>query len=368
MKDKNFNIPGYKPRVLVAPLDWGLGHATRSIPVINGLIKHGCEVIIAADGAGRVLLEKEFPGLQFRQLKGYQVQYSHSRFWMQAKLFLQFPKIIIRICREQIWLKKAVKELSIDAVISDNRMGLYHSSVRCAYITHQLRIKTGGRISEWLAQKIHYWFINKYVECWVPDAANETNLAGELSHPVLLPRVPVKYLGPLSRFEKKEADIKYDLMIILSGPEPQRTIFEKIILKEVEKFSGRALLVRGLPENEEKLKSIAASLEIQNHLPACEMNQAVLEAGIIISRPGYTTVMDLVRLQKKAILIPTPGQTEQEYLSAYLFRQKLFLCVAQGSFSLADALKNAASFSFSNVAFSQNDHEKVIVDFIQRLC
>jgi uncharacterized protein (TIGR00661 family) len=368
MKGKNFNMPGYKPCVLVAPLDWGLGHATRSVPVINGLIKHGCEVIIAAEGAGRILLEKEFPGLRFLQLRGYRIHYSNRRFWMPVTLFIQLPKIILSIYHEHLWLKKAVKEHSIDAVISDNRMGLYHSSVPCVYITHQLKIKTGGRFTEWLARKIHYRFIDKYNECWVPDAAGEINLAGELSHPVHLPKVPVKYLGPLSRFEKTDAGIKYDLLIILSGPEPQRTVFEKIIIKDLENYSGRVLLVRGLLENADTLKPLSLSVEIQDHLSASEMRQAILESEIIISRSGYSTVMDMVKLQKKAILVPTPGQTEQEYLADYLLNQEIFFCVAQEKFSLAEALKRGEVFSFRKIVFLQNDHEKVISDFILRSC
>lgn len=367
MKGENFNKPGYITRVLVAPLDWGLGHTTRSIPVINGLIKHGCEVIIAAEGAGRILLEKEFPGLRFLQLRGYRMTYSQRGFWMPVKLFLQFPKIILRIYQEHLWLKKAIKEHSIDGVISDNRMGLYHSSVPCVYITHQLKIKTGGWFTEWLAQKIHYRFINKFKECWVPDAAGENNLAGELSHPVHLPKAPVKYLGPLSRFEKRMAEIKYDLLVILSGPEPQRTVFEKTMIKEIEPFTGRVLLVRGLLENTGTEKPLPSFIEIQNHLPAMEMNSAILQAGLIICRSGYTTVMDMVRLQKKAILVPTPGQPEQEYLADYLYKKKLFLCVPQETFSLTDELKKAAGFSFNKITFPENDSEKVIAGFLNNI-
>jgi uncharacterized protein (TIGR00661 family) len=367
MKGKNFNRAGHKPLILVAPLDWGLGHATRSIPVIKGLLLRDCEVIIAAEGQSKALLEKEFPKLLFIDLGGYRMHYSRKVFWMPVTLLLQFPKMILAIYREHAWLNKMIKKHAVDAVISDNRMGLYNSSVPCIYITHQLRIKTGNRFTEWLAQKIHYHFINKYNECWVPDAAGEINLAGELSHPVLLPKVPVKYIGPLSRFEKTPAEIKYGLLIILSGPEPQRTVFEKMLLKDLQTFPGRVLLVRGLPANSVIPQPGSSSLEIQNHLPARELNHAILQSEIIVSRCGYTTVMDLVRLQKKAILVPTPGQTEQEYLSGYLMKQKLFFCTSQKSFSLSGTLKSASAFSFSKVSFPQNEYEKRIENFVQTL-
>ena len=367
MKGKKINIPGYKPRVLVAPLDWGLGHSTRSIPVINGLIKQGCEVIIASSGAGSFLLKKEFPGLLFLHLRGYEVRYSVNGYWMPVKLFMQIPKIIWRIYKEHSWLKDAVKEYSIDAVISDNRLGMYHSSVPCAYITHQLKIKTGNRLAEKIAQKIHYWFINKYDECWVPDMQKEINLAGELSHPSALPEIPVKYLGILSRFEIGLEEKKYDLLIMLSGPEPQRTVFEEMALSGLKNYTGQALLVRGLPQNTEVIKTVLPTFEIKNHLSATELNRVILQSRVIICRCGYSTIMDLVKLQRNAILVPAPGQTEQEYLAAYLHKQKLFFCVNQDMFSLANVLEKADGFVFNTPVFSQNDHEKVIAGFVSNL-
>ena len=365
MKSKKFNSPGHKPRVLVAPLEWGLGHATRSIPIINGLLHQGCEVIIAAEGACRILLEKEFSTLLFLDLRGYRMLYSRRKFWMPLKLLIQLPKMILSIYNEHSWLKAVVKKHSIDAVVSDNRLGMYHSAVPGIYITHQLKIKTGNRFTEKIAQKIHYWFINRYDECWVPDTAGEINLAGELSHPDILPKVPVIYLGPLSRFEKTEAEIKYDLLIILSGPEPQRTVFEELLLKDLENYSGRVLLVRGSPANTTLLKTSLPTIEIQNHLPAAELNHAILQSQMIISRCGYTTVMDLLKLQKKAILVPTPGQTEQGFLADHLLKQKLFFCVKQEMFSLPGVLKNAGNFSFSKTIFPQNDYKKIIEGFVK---
>jgi len=365
MKGEKFNKPGYKPRVLIAPLEWGLGHATRCIPIINSLLQHGCEVIIAAEGAGRQLLQEEFPKLAYCGLKGYRMQYSRNKFWMPVKILAQVPKIILSIYTEHRWLRRIVKEYGIDAVISDNRFGMYHPALPCIYITHQLKIKTGNWFTEWCAQKIHYRFINKYTECWVPDTNEEIGLAGELSHPAQLPLVPVKYLGPLSRFERSEAEIKFDLAIILSGPEPQRTLFEEMILNDLKSYKGRVLLVRGFPGKTLTIPQNFPSVEIYDHLPATELNKVVLQSGLIISRCGYTTVMDLVKLQKKAILVPTPGQTEQEYLAKYLMARKYFLCVTQREFSLNAVLKNAVDFSFTKIIISHSGYEPIIKDFIK---
>jgi uncharacterized protein (TIGR00661 family) len=367
MKDENFNIPGCKPRILIAPLDWGLGHATRCIPIISTLIKQHCTVIVAAEGAVKTLLQKEFPVLQFIELRGYSIKYSRSKYWMPVKLLLQLPKIMYRIYAENRWLKKAIKENSIDAVIADNRMGLYHKKIPCIYITHQLTIKTGNRFTERIAQKIHYHYINKFRACWVPDAEGDLNLAGALSHPVIMPKALVTYVGSLSRFEKKEAAIKYDLCIILSGPEPQRTIFEKIILVGIEKMQEKIILIRGLPQETKALELKNNPIEIKNYLGADELSTIIQQSKIIISRCGYSTVMDLVKLQKKAILVPTPGQTEQEYLGKYLQEQKLFLSVDQSSFSLPQALKNAAVFNYSRATLINDDYKTVVENFVAAL-
>lgn len=313
-----------------------------------------------------MLLQKEFPSLNFIELKGYRMSYSRNRALMRLQMLLQFPKLIYKIYAENRWLKKIVSSYKIDAVISDNRMGLYHSKIPCIYITHQLKIKTGNALSEKIAQKIHYHFINKYSACWVPDIETSVNLAGELSHPEVLPETPVQYIGPLSRFEKTEAVLKYDLCIILSGPEPQRTVFEKMLLKDLDKIPGPVFLLRGLPVNTNYIDA-ANNAEIKDHLAARELNLVIQQSKIVISRSGYSTVMDLVKLRKKAILVPTPGQTEQEYLANYLSSKKLFYCIPQADFVLQDALKEAGAFAYSNMPIPHDDYKKVVEDFVGQL-
>ena len=370
MKFENINIGAKKKRVLVAPLDWGLGHATRCIPVIYALTNLNFEVIIAADGPTKNLLEKEFKNVVFTQIKGYNIRYSTNKFWLPLKLLLQFPKLLWVVFKENFWLDKTIAEYKIDAVISDNRLGLYSSKVPCIYITHQLQIKTGNSFTEWLAQKIHYFFINKYSACWVPDTAAENNLAGELSHPKKLPETPVKYLGPLSRFEKTTVEKKYDLLILLSGPEPQRTILENLLLQELKSFSGKVAMVKGLPKNsaeEEFIYDDENKITVANHLSATALNKAIQQSDIVICRSGYTSVMDLIKLQQKAILVATPGQTEQEYLAAYLMERKMFLSVPQSNFSLPTALQKACSFSFTNTFIYQAEYKKILQEFAQQL-
>ena len=274
-------------------------------------------------------------------------------------ILLQIPTILFSIYKEHQWLKKVVKKCSINAVISDNRFGLYHPRIHCVYITHQLTVITGNKFSEAVLKKIHYWFIKRYTECWVPDFEAHDNVGGRLSHPGGTVPSNIKYIGCLSRFRKNTSpEIKYDLLVLLSGPEPQRTILEKILLLQLKQFNGSVLMVRGKPGEEETLfvqQTGITNFHVKSHLTAQALNIAIEQSKLVICRSGYTTIMDLIKLKKKAILIPTPGQTEQEYLGRYLMERKIFYSVPQDKFLLSEVLKNAAGFSFS---FKQYDMEQ----------
>jgi hypothetical protein len=343
--------PG-KYRILVAPLDWGLGHATRCIPIIRELLAQGCEVWLAGDGAREILLKEEFPQLSFLHLDGYRVRYSRTAAGLLASIIRQTHKILTAIKKENAWLKKMIAEHDFNAVISDNRFGLYHASVPCIFITHQLTIKSPlGKWSEKILQKRNYRFINRFTECWVPDQEGENNLAGQLSHPGKKPNIPVKYIGLLSRFDSYsppaggDGRMKDHLLIILSGPEPQRSILEDKIIKEISHYNGTATILRGLPG----LSSLIPStnmIRFNNHLSSDELNKEMQQAEFVMGRCGFSTVMDLAALQKKSILIPTPGQTEQEYLSGWLSQKQFAFCISQKEFSLTDALEKAKQFVY----------------------
>ncbi len=190
-------------RILVAPLDWGLGHATRCIPVIYELIRQNAEVWLAGEGAQESLLKKEFPDLPFIHLEGYRVKYGSSRLGLLRAVFLQTPRMLATIKKENEWLKQVVNDYQFDAIISDNRYGLYHPVVPCIFMTHQLRIKTPfGKWADDLLQKRNYRFIHRFSECWIPDDEKSNGLAGELSHPAAMPAIPVHYTGLLSRLKK----------------------------------------------------------------------------------------------------------------------------------------------------------------------
>jgi len=351
-----------KFRVLVAPLDWGLGHATRCVPIVREFLENDCEVWLAGEGMQENLLRSEFPSLPFLPLNGYRVQYAKSSFGFFSSVLFQIPKILIAIGQEHKWLRGAIKEHEFDAVISDNRFGLSHSNVPSVFITHQLSIKSPlGKWNETMLRRWNYNYINRFKECWVPDLIGENNLAGELSHPVNNPGVPVKYIDLLSRFEKKEGtEIKNRVLFILSGPEPQRTILENKVIDEISHYPGTATVVRGLPSAQSVIPS-TGMIKFYNHLSAKEFNEEIEKADWVISRSGYSTIMDLATLQKKSILIPTPGQTEQEYLAKDLCQKKIAYTVQQRDFSLDPALEEARklNYRFPSLGNSEGLHAAV---------
>jgi uncharacterized protein (TIGR00661 family) len=332
----NINKLNTKKKVLVAPLDWGLGHATRCVPIITELLSKNFEVFIAAEKAGAVLLQKEFPLVKMIPLQGYRILYSKNKKGFFWKILTQVPKILRAIKFENNWLAKISEQYKIDIVISDNRFGLYNKNAHCILITHQLQIKTGNRFAEKIAQKINYKYINKFDECWIIDVEGNQNLAGELSHLKKMPNTIAKYIGAVSRFKKYDVEKKYDLLVMLSGPEPQRTIFENILIVQMQNLKLDIVLVRGLPAEENTL--VIDWIKIYNHLPASNLNELILASKTIIARSGYTTVMDIAALQQKAIFVPTPGQTEQEYLAVYLSQKKYCIAEKQDGFDLQGAL------------------------------
>lgn len=349
---KNINIT--RKRVLVAPLDWGLGHTTRCIPIIQELLHQDFIVLLTAEGDSAHLLRKEFPSLTILSLKGYKISYSKTKFFFKVKLFSQIPKILKAIKQEHTWLNQIIKEHKIDIVVSDNRYGLYNINIKSIFITHQLAIETGNAFTNWLVQKLNYRQINKFDQCWIPDNEVPFDLAGKLSHPKEIPIVPTKYIGILSRVKKETAEKNIDLLVLISGTEPQRTALENMMLLQMKKVSFKMVLVRGLPGVANKLINENTALQIYDHLPAIELSRLIQSSKIVIARSGYSTIMDLIALQQTAVLIPTPGQTEQEYLAEYLAAKKYFLAAQQIEFNLVNELNNFKSVELEILPPAEN--------------
>jgi UDP-N-acetylglucosamine transferase subunit ALG13 len=358
-----------KPRILVAPLDWGLGHATRCIPIIRELLVNECDVWIAGDGIQHKLLAKEFPDITILDLTGYNIKYSKTKTGLFFRLIGQIPKMLDIISYENRWLKIKNVALEFDAVISDNRYGFFNKKVYNVFITHQLQIKTGlGGFFDSILRKINYAYIRKFQACWVPDEKSENNLAGKLSHPDKLPKRPVHYLGLLSRFHSTGIqEQKNHILVVLSGPEPQRSILENMIVQKISQHNGTASVVRGLLTATNFIPS-TNTIKFYNYLPAEELNKEMEQAEYVISRSGYSTVMDIAKLKKKSILIPTPGQPEQEYIGKYLSASGMAVCIDQKKFSLLEAIEKGKNFSYTSFPdYDDAEFKKIIKDFVEKL-
>jgi uncharacterized protein (TIGR00661 family) len=334
-----------RKRILIAPLDWGLGHAARCVPIIHELLAKELDVVIAADNRPAELLKKEFPDLEHVRFPGYTIDYPVNAN-MAWTMFRQLPKLFRGIAEEHAILETLVKDHRIDAVISDNRWGAYSTTVPSIYIVHQLRILL-SRLLRWgqpIVDLANGRLIRPFSEVWIPDRGTEDRLSGELSHDSLLPKNSF-FIGPLSRLKRIDTFKKeLDILVILSGPEPQRTIFEKLITEQLKQTTMRALVVRGTPERVLKMK-LSETLTLVSALTAAELSESIASSHIIISRPGYSTVMDLAVLGANAIFVPTPQQTEQEYLAKRLKEQKICYSETQEEFSLTRAVAQFNSYS-----------------------
>jgi len=326
--------------ILVAPLNWGLGHATRCIPIIKALQESNHIPIIASDGIALAMLRKEFPYLQTIELPSYQIEYAKNGKNFKWKLLQNAPKMLKAISNEKKLVASWIKQYDIDGIISDNRLGVFNKNVPCVFITHQLNVMTGN--TTWLTSKLHQNIIKKYTECWVPDVPGQPNLAGELSHSNNLSFTP-KYIGPLSRMHKKETPKQYDLMVILSGPEPQRELLETILKTELKRYRGDVVFIKGIVEKEQKKEQLK-NITYFNFMTSRQLEQTFNESDIVLARSGYTTIMDLVKLGKKAFFIPTPGQYEQLYLAKKLKEDGMVPYAEQDDFKI-DNLPEVKKYS-----------------------
>ena len=322
----------------------------------------GQNPIIAADKAPLSFLQKEFPELEIIKLPGFDPIYSKGNSQV-FKLLTSLPSAYSDFKKEHREVESIVKDYNIDAVISDNRFGCWSENVHSVFMTHQLHIQTPS-LFKWtypLINKINNNYIKHYDELWIPDNENEPSLSGILAHPADV-KTKTSYIGLLSRFssdiQDDEKDIDY--LVILSGPEPQRTIFENIIVRQAHEVEGRIVILRAKPNQNDLPYNIPDNVTFFNHVDDDFFVELISKAKNIICRGGYSSLMDLISLNRSAYLVPTPGQTEQEYLADYLTKKGLFNSCRQKNFKLksVSCQESAISNNFPKV----NDH---LDDFLE---
>jgi len=332
-------------KILISALDWGMGHTTRSVPIIQNIINAGYEAIFAGNEWQCAYIKQTFPSINTVSLKGYNVRYSTRRNGFMLALLKQLPGLFKTIKAEHNWLEEILDEKKIDGVISDNRYGLWTTRKPCVILTHQLSPISGlGKIIDSIVRRLHYRQLEKFTDCWIVDVADANNLSGKLGHPNVIPENG-RYIGLLSQLNNVLDEAVMDnLLVLLSGPEPQRTILSDILWHQLKDYNGNVCFVEGVDMPGRSV--IPANIQYFKRIERQQLQPLLQSAQFVICRSGYSTLMDLVRLNKKAALIPTPGQTEQIYLGSHLREKGIFLAYDQRSFNINTALTEAQSFPF----------------------
>ncbi|WP_139957207.1 glycosyltransferase [Flavicella sediminum] len=332
-------------KVLVAPLNWGLGHVSRCIPIVKFLIANNLEPVIASDGDALVFFRKEFPTLDYIELPSYGIVYAKKAYALKFKLLFSFFFIRKAVAKERKFIEANINPSEFVGIISDNRFGVCHSKIPSVYITHQLSVLSG--LTTKITSFVHQRIIAQFDECWVPDTSGKMNLGGRLSQSSKDVKISVKYIGPLSRLNKLEVPIAYDLLVLLSGPEPQRTLLENKLLSELERFEGKIAFVRGVVSSGNKINA-PKNMKVYNFLLSENLEKLMHQSELVICRSGYSSIMDLQKLEKKAFFIPTPGQTEQVYLAKRMQELQIADYCCQKEFTLACLARVNSFLGFSN--------------------
>ncbi len=329
--------------VLYAVLDWGLGHATRSMVIIRHLLARQVKVSIIGNGDSLLLLKEAFPTCDFYEVPGIKIIYPTNE-PLSIHVIRKSFSYLKAIKNEHLLIEKLLDQIKPDALISDNRFGAYTQKVPSVFISHQLRIRPPFP-SRFLESFIYYFNKRKlahFKTIWVPDYEKAPGITGLLSHHPLAQRdmKPV-FIDPLSRFTGMQSAAihdRYELLMLLSGPEPQRTQFEKLCRTQAEKSGLKTLIVRGKPDEHESTTD-GLITEVP-HLPSEVLKAHFKQSTYIVCRSGHTSMMDLACLQRTALCIPTPGQTEQEYLGQLLSDQKIIVSQSQSRFDLQKGLED----------------------------
>ncbi len=353
-----------KKKILVCPLDWGLGHATRMVPVIKSIERNGGDVILAADNRPFDFLKQHFPKNKIIRLAGFSPRYP-SKGSMALTVARSFPKMVKQGITANNELKKIVAKNEIDAIISDNRYELALPTIPSIFITHQLNIRTTGwqNIGKPIINLVLSKYLKDYSEIWIPDIDGNHNLSGNLSKSNRF-KEKTSHIGLLSRFSENDISTKsnkIDLLVILSGPEPQRTILEKLLIKQAIKTNLKTIILQGKPE--ETKSTNVKNIKLIPHVNDNVFASLMQSASYIISRPGYSTLMDLATIGCNSIFIPTPGQTEQEYLAKTMKVKGIAYSESQKDFDLSNAIEQSKGYK----GFSLKNNSKLLEERIMNL-
>lgn len=306
-------------KILICPLDWGLGHVTRSLALAKALELEQHVVCWALPEHLHAIVYEHFPEAKVFNLPAYAIHYSAGASQVFT-LVKQIPRILKTIKRERIELQKIQHQEKFDVIVSDHRYGCYVPNIHSVFLAHQLQVLLPQSLRHFqtMFNSVHRSFLLPFDEIWIPDTL-EHSLSGKLSQ--LKTKVPQKCIGPLSRFQytwpslhKTLPDESYVCVGIVSGPEPHRTLFVDELFQIFKNKKGPHLILTG-QSGISSIQQLDASVSIISNLSTEELRKVLQNANEIHCRSGYSSIMDMHELNLKANYYPTPGQTEQEYLT-----------------------------------------------------
>lgn len=306
--------------LLFAVLDWGLGHATRSLPLINILVEQGYRITMASCPRVLGFLHSHFPQAAQLELPSYNVQYRWNN--MAMNVAMKAPDLIQALEEERNIIRELHEKTPFNAIISDARYGCFMPTVPSFFITHQVRIKARKKLTDTMANKVHRQWMKNFDEIWVPDVAQLPGIGGELSHAAMEQRR--FYLGPTSRFQlpiHKDENPTYDWLFLLSGPEPARSQLEQQLLYLAHSHPDQKfVMIRAHDTNRSESTPSDDHVHIMDYTNSKHLETLVRQSRQVLCRSGYSTLMDLSAWQTSAVLVPTPGQPEQLYLADHISR------------------------------------------------
>lgn len=329
-------------RFLFGVCSWGLGHASRSLSIIRKIIEEGHVVTVVSSGRALNMLQQELGDeATFASLEDYNPPETLNPSFFVPSTVLHFPVYFRSMFHEHDFVRRFLWSRRVDAIFSDNRFAFYSRDVPSYFMGHQLRILNplGNVALENGTEFYNQYFLKRYAGVLVPDF-EEDGLAGRLAHD--LSRIDerrLNYIGVISEFSYYETAQDLDVFISISGPEPHRTSFEHKLRKQLEGFDGKVVVTLGKPEF-----YVQEGPNLKGYLGRKERENLLNRSRIVVARSGYSTLMDLFSLRKRGFLIPTPGQSEQEYLAKYHMERRTFYCISERELDLPNQLEKALAF------------------------
>jgi UDP:flavonoid glycosyltransferase YjiC (YdhE family) len=351
-------------RFLFGICSWGLGHASRSLPIIRKVIKEGHMVTVVSSGRALNMLQQELGDeATFVNLADYNPPETLNPSFFVPSTILHFPVYLRSMFREHDFVRRFIWSRHVDAIFSDNRFAFYSRDIPSYFMSHQLRILNPLRnvALENGTEFYNQYFLKRYAGVLVPDF-REDGLSGRLAHNLSrIDEKHVNYVGVISEFSYYQTPQDIDVFLSISGPEPHRTYFEHKVRKQLEGFGGNVVVTLGKPE-----ASVQEGPNLSSYLRRVERENILNRSRLVVARSGYSTLMDLFALRKKGFLVPTPGQSEQEYLAKFHMDRGTFYCVSEKELDLPNQLEKALAFHPPRMKYSSERAIQNAMDVIMQ--